>query len=217
MSLRIFHSLLWSTVKSFSVVSEAEVDVSLELPCLFYDPKMLTIWSLLPLLFLNPTCTSGSSQFMYCWSVAWRILSIILAGVWNESNCSVVWIFFGIVLLWDKIENWLFSSPVATADFSKFAGILSAALSEHYLSEFQIVQLEFHNPLALFIVMLPKAHLSSHSMMSGSRRVITPSWLSGSLRSFLYSSSVFSCHLLLFSSASIRSIPFLSFLVSIFA
>ena len=30
-------------------------------------------------------------------------------------------------------------------------------------------------PLALFIVMLPKAHLTSHSRMSGSRWVITPS------------------------------------------
>ena len=50
-------------------------------------------------------------------------------------------------------------------------------------------------PLALFIVMLPKAHLTSHSRMSGSRWVITPSWLSGSWRSFLYS-SVYSCLLL---------------------
>ena len=33
--------------------------------------------------------------------------------------------------------------------------------------------------LALFIVMLPKAHLTSHSRISGSRWVITPSWLSG--------------------------------------
>ena len=33
-------------------------------------------------------------------------------------------------------------------------------------------------PLALFIVMLSKAHLTSHSRMSGSRWVITPSWLS---------------------------------------
>ena len=44
-------------------------------------------------------------------------------------------------------------------------------------------------PLALFIVMLPKAHLTLHSRISGSRLVITPSWLSGSRRSFLYSSS----------------------------
>ena len=37
------------------------------------------------------------------------------------------------------------SSPVATAEFSKFAGILSEALSKHHLSGFEIVQLEFHH------------------------------------------------------------------------
>ena len=31
-----------------------------------------------------------------------------------------------------------FSSPVATAEFSKFAGIFSAALSQHHLSGFEI-------------------------------------------------------------------------------
>ena len=65
--------------------------------------------------------------------------------------------------------------------------------------------------------MLPKDHLTSHSRMSGSRSVITPSWLSGSWRSFLYSSSVYSCHLFLISSASVRSIPFISFIEPIFA
>ena len=71
-------------------------------------------------------------------------------------------------------------------------------------------------PLALFVVMLPKAHLASHYRISGSRRVITPFWLSGSCRSFLDSSSVYSCHLFI-KSASVRSIPFLSFIVPIFA
>ena len=33
---------------------------------------------------------------------------------------------------------------MATAEFSKFAGILSAALSQQHLSEFEIAQLEFH-------------------------------------------------------------------------
>ena len=59
-------------------------------------------------------------------------------------------------------------------------------------------------PLTLFVVMLPKAHLTSHSLMSGCRWVITPSWLSESWRSFLYHSSVYSCHLFLISSASLR-------------
>ena len=53
--------------------------------------------------------------------------------------------------------------------------------------------------------------------MSGSRWVITPSWLSGSWRSFLYSSSMYHCHLFLISSASLRSIAFLSFIEPIFA
>ena len=65
--------------------------------------------------------------------------------------------------------------------------------------------------------MLPKAHLTSHSGMSGSRWVITPLWLSGSWRSFLYSSSVYSCHLFLTSSASVKSIPLLSFIKPVFA
>ena len=72
-------------------------------------------------------------------------------------------------------------------------------------------------PLALFVVMLPKAHLTLHSRMSCSRWVITLLWLSGSWRSVLYSSSVYSCHFFLISSASVRSIPFLSFIKSIFA
>ena len=59
--------------------------------------------------------------------------------------------------------------------------------------------------LALFIVMLP-TYLTSHSRISGSRWVITPSWLSGLLRSFLYSSSVYPCLLFLISS-SVRSKP----------
>jgi len=37
------------------------------------------------------------------------------------------------------------SVPVATAEFSKFADILSAALSQHHLSGFEIAQLEFHH------------------------------------------------------------------------
>ena len=73
------------------------------------------------------------------------------------------------------------------------------------------------HPLALFIVMPPTAHLTSHSRMSGFRWVITPSWLSGWWRSFLYSSYVYSCHLFLIFSALVRSLPFLSFIELIFA
>ena len=31
-----------------------------------------------------------------------------LAGMWNECNCTVIWTFFGIPLLWDWNENWYF-------------------------------------------------------------------------------------------------------------
>ena len=72
-------------------------------------------------------------------------------------------------------------------------------------------------PLALFVEMLPKAHLTLHSRMSGSRWVITPLWLSGLWGCFLCSSSVYYCHFFLISSASVRSIQFLSFIVPIFA
>ena len=75
-SLEEFSSLLWSTVKGFGIVNKAAV--FLELSCFFYDPRMLGSWSLVPLPSLNPAWTSGSSWFMYCWSLAWRILSIIL-------------------------------------------------------------------------------------------------------------------------------------------
>ena len=38
--------------------------------------QMLAIWCLVPLPFLKPAWTSGSSQFMYRWSLAWRNLSL---------------------------------------------------------------------------------------------------------------------------------------------
>ena len=53
--------------------------------------------------------------------------------------------------------------------------------------------------------------------MSGSRWVITPSWLSGSLRAFLFSSYMYFCHLFFISYGPVRSIPFLSFVEPIFA
>ena len=52
--------------------------------------QMSAIWSLVPLPFLNPAWTSGSSQFMYCWSLAWRILSITLLVC---ELSAIVWYF----------------------------------------------------------------------------------------------------------------------------
>ena len=147
---------------------------------------MLAIWSLLPLPFLKPAWTSGSSRFTYCWSLTWRILSITLLACqtsaivqWVQLEHSLALLFFGIGMKTDLYQSrghcWVFQIcwhiECSTFPASSFriwnssTGIPSP-------------------PLALFIVMLPKAHLTSHSRMSGSRSVITPSWLSGSWRSF---------------------------------
>ena len=56
-------------------------------------------------------------------------------------------------------------------------------------------------PLALFIVMFSKARLTSHSRMSDSRWVITPSWLSGS---WILSCTVLLCILATSSSSLLR-------------
>ena len=78
------------TVKGFGIVNKAEIDVFLELCGFSMIQWMLAIWSLIPLPFLKPAWISGSSWFTYCWSLAWRILSITLlacemsATVWSR-------------------------------------------------------------------------------------------------------------------------------------
>ena len=154
--------------------------------------QMLAIWSPVPLPFLNPAWTSGSSWFIQLLKPGLENFEHCFAIVWDEYNCAVVWAFFGIAFLWDWNENWPF--PVLWQLLS-FPNLLA-----HWVQHFHsIIFQDWNNstgipspPLALFLVMLSKAHLTSHSRMPGSRWVITPSWLSGSWRSFLYSSSVYS-------------------------
>ena len=138
------------------------------------------------------------------------------------STLSILWHFpfFGVGMNPKGVHR-TFSCPVATAEFSKFASnfFWHIEWSTFTASSFRIWNSSTgipSPPLALLIVMLSKSHLTSHFRMSGSRSVITPSWLSGSWRSFLYSSSVYYCHLFLISSASVRCIPFLSFIEPIF-
>ena len=57
------------------------------------------------------------------------------------SSLSILWHCLSLGLEGKLI----FSSPVATAEFSKFVGILSAAFSQHHLLEFEIAHLEFHH------------------------------------------------------------------------
>ena len=146
--------------------------------------RMLAIWSLVPLPFLNPAWTSGISQFTCCWSLAWRILNITLLAC--EISASMWWFehslafpFFGIGIKTDIFQCcdycwvfqicWHIECGTFTASSFRIWNSSTGTLSP---------------PLALFGVMLPKAHLISHSRMSGSRWVITSSWLSGSWRSF---------------------------------
>ena len=171
---------------------------------------------------------SGSSAFSKTSLNIWKFTVHVLlkAGLENfehyftsmqdECNCAEVWAFFGIAFLWDWRKTdlpscghcWVFQI-CWYIEFSSF----TESCFRIWNSSTGIPS----PPPALFLVMLPKAHLTSHSRMSGSRWVITLLWLSGSWRSFLYSSSVYSSHLFLISSASVRSIPFLSFIEPIFA
>ena len=96
----------------------------------------------------------------------------------------VVWAFFGIAFHSDWNENWPF--PVLWPLWV-FQICWHIECSTFIASPFRIWNSSTgipSPPLALFRVMLPKAHLTSHSRMSGSRCVITPSWLSESWRSF---------------------------------
>ena len=65
------------TVKGFGIVNKTEVDIFLELSCFFDDPTDVGNLTSVLLPFQNPTWTSGSSWFEYCWSLVWRILSNI--------------------------------------------------------------------------------------------------------------------------------------------
>ena len=115
------------TVKGFSVVSEAEVDVFLEFSCFIYDATDLG------------NLISGSSDFSKSSLYIWKFLVHVLlktslenfehyfASVWDDCNCAVVWAFFGIAFSLGLEWKLTFYSPVATAELSKFAGILRVA------------------------------------------------------------------------------------------
>ena len=132
------------TVRSFSTVNKAEVDIFLEFPCFFYDPT--DFGSLI----------SGSSAFSKSSLNMWNFTVHVLlkpglenfehyfASVWDECKCVVVWKFFGIAFLWDWNENWPF--PVLWP-------LLSFQISWHIecststASSFRTAQLEFHHLL----------------------------------------------------------------------
>ena len=198
------------TGKGFGIINKAEIHIYLELSCFFDDPADVgnlisgsSAFSKIQLERLE-VCSSCTvevwlGEFWSLQHVRWvqlcDSLSILLLGMKTglSSSCGHCWVF---QICW-RIECSTFTAS-SFRIWNSSTGIPSA-------------------PLALFIMMLPQAHLTLHSRMSGSRWVIIPSWLSGSWRSFLYSSSVYSCHLFLISSAYVSSILFLSFIEPIFA
>ena len=111
-SLRIFQFVVIHTVRGFSIVNEAEIDVFLELSCFLMTQQMLTIWSLVPLPFLKPAWTSQftahHSQFSIPLKPHLKNFEHYFASMWDESNCAVLWTFFGIDFLWDWNETWPF-------------------------------------------------------------------------------------------------------------
>ena len=94
-----------------------------EFSCFFYGPT--NVGNLI----------SGSSAFSkynvnMCNLSAYLLLKSSLenfkhyfAGMWDERNYLVVWTVFGICLSLGLDRKLTFSSPMATAEFSKFAGI----------------------------------------------------------------------------------------------
>ena len=100
------------TVKGFSVVNEAEVDVFLELSCFLCDPVVVG------------NLISGSSAFSKSSLNIWKFSVHILlkpdlenfehyfARMWDECNCVVAWTFFGIAFIWDWNENWPFPGTI---------------------------------------------------------------------------------------------------------
>ena len=66
------------TIKGFGIVNKAEVDVFLELSCFLDDP--VDVGNLISGSFAFSKTSLKLWKFMvqYCWSLAWRILSITL-------------------------------------------------------------------------------------------------------------------------------------------
>ena len=164
----MFHSLLWPTQSVFSIVNEAEVDIFLELSSCFDD--LMDVKNLI----------SGSSAFSKCSLNIWKFTVHVLlknfglknfehyfTSVRDECNCVVVQAFFGIAFLCDWNENWPF--PVLWP-LLNFPDLLA-----YWVQHFHSITLRIRNsstgipspPLVLFLVILPKAHLTLDARMSG--------------------------------------------------
>ena len=106
--LRILNNFVIHTVKSFSIVYEAEVDFFPECLFILHDPTKASN--------LISSSSAYSKPSLNAWRCSVHILlkhtlndfKHNLASTWNDHNWTVVWTFFAIALLWDWSENWLF-------------------------------------------------------------------------------------------------------------
>jgi len=107
--LKNFPQFVWfSTVKSFGIVKEVEVDVLLELSCFFYDPtdvgNLISGFSA----FSKPSLNSWKFSVHVLLKSGLENFEYYFASMWDECNCVIVWTFFGIAFLWDWNEKWPF-------------------------------------------------------------------------------------------------------------
>ena len=117
--------------------------------------RMLAIWSLVPLPFLKPAWRSGSSQFTYCWSLTWRILSITLlacemSAIVRSVGHSLTLPFLGIGMNTDLFQS--------CGHFWVFHICWHVECSTFTASSFRIWNSSTgipSPPLALFVLMLP--------------------------------------------------------------
>ena len=124
---------------------------------------------------------SGSSAFskssLNIWKFTVHVLSKpglknfehYFASVWDECNCAVVWAFFALPLFEIGMMTDLFQSCDHCWVFQICCHI---EWSTFTASSFRIWNSSTEipsPPLALFVVMLHKDHLTLHSRMSGSR------------------------------------------------
>ena len=105
------------TVKGFGIVNKAEIDVFLELSCFFHDPAEVGNLISGSSAFSKTSLNIGSSQFTYCWGLAWRILSINLlecemSAIVQLFEHSLTLPFFGIGMKIDLFQScghcWVF-------------------------------------------------------------------------------------------------------------
>ena len=96
------------TIKSFDIVNKAKADVFWNSLAFLMFQQMSAIWNLVPLLFLSPAWTSGSSWFTLLLKPGLENFEHDFTSVWEECNCVVVWAFFDIDFVWDWNENWPF-------------------------------------------------------------------------------------------------------------